>query len=335
VLSILPQIAARVRSGERVALCTVVHTGGSTPQGKGAAMLVLADGKTIGTLGGGCVEAEVRLRAQRCMNAGSSLLLNFRLDHDYGWDDGLVCGGFMDVAVQVLQTPDAAAQFEQLLQTVSSGQEATLIIDVIDDQQKPARFELPIAPSSRLLIAGAGHVGQALAEIAARLGFQVTVLDDRADYAVFSRFPSARCIVGDIERELAAFPIDNHTFIVIVTRGHRHDARALEAVVRSPACYLGLIGSRRKIRTIFQDLHARGIPLETLAAVHAPIGLEIGAVTPAEIAVSIAAELIAIRSGRADRPAEAMKIPADQLARWLEKDKIATDENQMHTDNDL
>jgi xanthine dehydrogenase accessory factor len=164
------------------------------------------------------------------------------------------------------------------------------------------------------------------------LDFQVNVMDDRADYAVFSRFPSARCILGDIERELSTFPIDHHTFVVIVTRGHRHDARALEAVIRSPACYLGLIGSRRKIRTIFQDLHSHGVPIETLAAVHAPIGLEIGAVTPAEIAVSIAAEMIAIRGGRPDRPADPMKIPAEQLARWIEKDKSATDESQMDTD---
>jgi xanthine dehydrogenase accessory factor len=317
VLSILPELATRVRLGERVALCTIVRTSGSTPQEKGAAMLVLQDGKTLGTLGGGCVEAEVRVRAQRCMAESQSRLLNFRLDHDYGWDDGLVCGGFMDVAVQVIGSPDAAAPFETLIASARAGNPASLVIDVTDEHQQPARFELPVTPPPRLLIAGAGHVGQALAELAARLDFLVTVLDDRTDFASSSRFPDARCIVGDIEVELRKFPVDPHSFIVIVTRGHKHDARALEAVIRSPACYLGLIGSRRKTRTIFQDLHARGVPLETLAKVHAPIGLEIGAATPAEIAVSIAAEMIAVRRGRADRPAEPMKTPARQLARWL------------------
>jgi xanthine dehydrogenase accessory factor len=319
VLAILPQIISRVRNGEVVALCTIVRARGSTPQGTGAAMLVLADGKTLGTLGGGCVEAEVRVQAQRLMSQSQSKLLTFRLDHDYGWDDGLVCGGTMDVAVQIISSPDSAAPFERILQTIEAGQTASLEIDVADEQMQSVKFEIPLSPSPRLLIAGAGHVGQALAEIAARLDFQVTVIDDRADCATAARFPGAHCIVGDIEKELANFAVNEQTYIVIVTRGHRHDGRALAAVLGSPAYYVGLIGSRRKVHTIFDDLHKQGFSHEALSKVRAPIGLEIGAATPAEIAVSIAAEMIAVRRGRSGQPAEPMKIPAVQLDRWLSR----------------
>jgi xanthine dehydrogenase accessory factor len=314
---VLPQIVSRVRRGETVALCTIVRTRGSTPQDRGAAMLVLQDGKTIGTLGGGCVEAEVRLRAQRLMTETTSRLLTFRLDHDYGWDDGLVCGGVMDVAVQVIRSPQSLAAFEEILRAVGAGREATLVMDVLDEQMQPARFELPVSPAPRLVIAGAGHVGQALAEMAGRAGFQITVIDDRPDYADASRFPAAQCIVGDIEQELSRLAIDRFAFVVIVTRGHKHDAQALAAVVNSPACYVGLIGSKRKIHDIFESLHSQGISRENLSKVHAPIGLEIGAVTPAEIAVSILAEIIAIRRGCAEAPAAPMKISSDQLERWL------------------
>jgi xanthine dehydrogenase accessory factor len=169
-----------------------------------------------------------------------------------------------------------------------------------------------------LIIAGAGHVGRALGKIAGDVGFQLTVIDDRADYACGQWFPGAKCVVGEIDLELSRCEIDARTYIVIVTRGHKNDGRALAAVVRSPAAYIGLIGSKRKVHTILTDLHAHGVSIEQLARVHAPIGLEISAVTPAEIAVSIAAELIAIRRGRGDVPATPMKATEAQLRRWVE-----------------
>jgi xanthine dehydrogenase accessory factor len=295
----------------------IVRTRGSTPQDRGAAMLVLQDGNTLGTLGGGCVEAEVRVRAQRLMGESHSRLLTFRLDHDYGWDDGLVCGGVMDVAVQIINSPQSLVGLEEILQAVGAGREATLVMEVLDEQMQPARFELPVLPAPKLVIAGAGHVGQALAEMAGRAGFQITVIDDRPDYAEAARFPDARCIVGDIEQELSRLAIDRFTFVVIVTRGHKHDAQALGAVIDSPACYVGLIGSKRKIHDIFESLHSQGVLPEKLANVHAPIGLEIGAVTPAEIAVSILAEMIAVRRGCTDSSAAPMKVPSAQLKSWL------------------
>jgi xanthine dehydrogenase accessory factor len=317
MLNLLPQIIARVRHGEAVALCTVVRARGSTPQDAGAAMLVTADGKTLGTLGGGCVEAEVRVRAQQLMAESKNQLFTFRLDHDYGWDDGLVCGGTMDIAVQVIRSSQELAPLEDLLQKLTAGHEASWVIEVTDEASKPARYEVPMVPTPTLVIAGAGHVGQALAEMGARLDFRVTVIDDRADYANASRLGGANCIVGEIEQELARFPIDRHTYIVIVTRGHKHDGRALLAVVNSPARYVGLIGSKRKVLTIFEDLQKQGVSREALSKIHAPIGLEIGAATPMEIAVSIMAELIAVRRGRRGQAVGPMKISADKFDSWL------------------
>jgi len=319
VIDVLSQIIRRTELGEVIALCTVVHTRGSTPQGKGAAMLVLRDGKTIGTLGGGCVEAEVRVRAQRLMDEKQNRVLSFRLDQDYGWDDGLVCGGIMDIAIQVIGSPEEAVPIQRVLDNLAGNRPGILVIDAADEQLQPTRFEIEIFPRPRLLIAGAGHVGRALALIAGQIDFELTILDDRPDLANTENFPGAQCIIGDIELELSRYKIDPRTYIVIVTRGHRHDARALAAVVESPAAYVGLIGSKRKIHTILSELDRQGVARNQLERVHAPIGLEIAAVTPAEIAVSIAAELIAVRRGRGDLPATPMKVPPEKLGRWLQR----------------
>lgn len=318
MIDVLSQVVRRYELGEAVALCTVVATRGSTPQGKGAVMMVLRDGQTVGTLGGGCVEAEVRVNAQRLMDENQSRLMRFRLDQDYGWDDGLVCGGIMEIAVQVIGSKDVEA-IQHAMSDLAENREGKLAIEVADEEQKSQRFEIEIPPTPLLLIVGAGHVGRALAQLARGLDFRLAVIDDREDFASESHFPGARCIVGDIERELSRFPIDRHTYAVIVTRGHKHDARALAGVIGSEAAYIGMIGSKRKIHTIFNELHEQGVSREQLTKVRAPIGLEIAAVTPAEIAVSIAAELIAVRRGRADFAATPMKIPAEKLEAWLRR----------------
>jgi xanthine dehydrogenase accessory factor len=319
VIDLLSQLVRRTQLGEVVALCTVVRTRGSTPQDKGAAMLVLRDGNSIGTLGGGCVEAEVRTRAQRLMTDNQNRLLSFRLDQDFGWDDGLVCGGTMEVAIQVFSSAEAVMPIQHMLIEIAANRPASLAIDIADESNQTARFEIEIPPTPTLLIAGAGHVGRALASVASQIDFKVVVVDDRNDCLSPTNFPGAHCILGDIELELSKFNINPWTYVVIVTRGHRHDAQALAAVVRSPAAYVGLIGSKRKIHKIFNELREQGMTRDQLSRVHAPIGLEIAAVTPAEIAVSIAAELIAVRRGRGDLPAHPMKVPDDKLDRWLQK----------------
>jgi xanthine dehydrogenase accessory factor len=291
----------------------------------GAVMLVTRDGQTRGTIGGGCVEAEVRTRAlqQLDSNANGSLF-SFKLDHDLGWDDGLVCGGTMDVAIQVIDSPQSASPHRTVRQLLAAGREAAVSVTVPNESGTAQTFTRILEPRPTLVIAGAGHVGAALADIASRAGFNVTVIDDRPDFVSPERFPSAsHRIVGEIEAELTRYPITPHTYVVIVTRGHRRDGLALGAVVRSEARYVGLIGSKRKIVTIFEDLHRQGVAREQLARVHAPIGLDLGAVTPAEIAVSIGAELIAVRRRGRDKgqsPVESMRLSEAHFDRALRRD---------------
>lgn len=303
-------------------MCVVVGSRGSTPQEKGAKMLVVADGRQLGTLGGGCVEAEVKKRALECIGEHRSHAVSFRLDHDYGWDDGLICGGVMDIHIDVLSGDADAARYEAFAQAIRSGRTFTLAIAYrLDDQKNEKTYREEIGPPPTLLIVGAGHVGQALAELASRMDFRVDVIDDRADVLSAERFPATRRrIVGEIEQELANYPVDENTYVVIVTRGHRHDGRALMAVVDSPAKYVGLIGSISKIKLIMSDLADQGVAHEKLLRVHAPIGLEIGAVTVMEIALSIIAELIAIRRGL-EAAGAPMKMSEEHLRAWLTRDK--------------
>jgi len=318
---VLDALLADLDAGRPVALCTVVRTRGSTPQAPGATMLVRADGKTLGTLGGGCVEAEVRKRAFEMLRANRSGLLDFTLDHDYGWDDGLICGGRMFISVMPMSRETDAAPYRAALAATRARQPATFPIiianapsegetggkEIAVTQNPPAADIATVTPRRdcytvhlevppTLLIAGAGHVGQALAKLAVDLDFHVVVIDDRADYAACERFDSrVELVVGDIAAALRTRAIDPGCYVVIVTRGHQNDEKALDAVIRSTAGYIGLIGSRRKSRLILDDLRAAGVPDELLARVHTPIGLPINAVTVPEIAVSIAAELVQVR----------------------------------------
>jgi xanthine dehydrogenase accessory factor len=317
---ILSEIIRRTDAGERVVLCIVVATRGSTPQEKGAKMLVVGDGRTFGTLGGGCVEAEVRKRAVELLSENVSKLLDFHLDHDYGWDDGLICGGVMEIFVQVIDRQHDG-MYRRALEAVQSQVPMTLRVPY-EQEGKSKEYVEEIGPPPTLVIAGAGHVGQALGDIAAKLDFNVTVIDDRVDYASEQRFPLAkRRIVGDIESELRKLAINAGTYIVIVTRGHRHDGQSLHAVIDSPAKYIGLIGSKAKIKLIHDDLVAKGVSPQKLSRVYAPIGYNIGAVSVPEIAVSIAAELIAVRRGKPDGPAKQMKLEGEELLAWLNRSR--------------
>jgi xanthine dehydrogenase accessory factor len=286
---VLEELVRLAGAGQPCALCAVVATRGSTPQAPGAMMLLRQDGTTAGTLGGGCVEEEVKRRAYQALTSGRSALFDFVLDHDYGWDDGLICGGRMDVAVMPVTPRAALAPIEEALARARSRRPAVLPVRVErEGQAVEYRINLEVPPT--LLIAGAGH---ALARLAAGLDFHVVVFDDRRDYASRERFgEGARLVVDDIATALRAYPIDADCFVVIVTRGHAHDHQALDAVIRSPAAYVGLIGSKRKAKLIFKDLLAAGISQELLDRVHTPIGLPIGAVTVPEIAVSIVAQLV-------------------------------------------
>lgn len=325
MIELFENISRRCAAGERVALCTVIDARGSTPQVRGARMLVTAAGQVMGTLGGGCVEAEVRQRAMTMLlgdpdQAATSEPMSFRLDHDHGWDDGMWCGGILDVHVERLGGEADARRFAGVVDDLRAGRPATVTIAAVG-------FSETIEPSPLLVIAGAGHVAGAVAPLAVGLGFAVTVVDDRPDVLSPLRFAGCTLVCGTIDLELKNLPINERTFVVVVTRGHHRDAAAIAAVIDSPARYIGMIGSKRKVRTILGQLAAEGVSRERLAAVHAPIGLEIGAVTVEEIAVSIVAELIAVRRGEA-KPGDAMKLSRGELDVWVDRDALANDAAQ-------
>ena len=243
--------------GESAALVTIVGTTGSTPQRVGAKMLVFPDGRTVGTIGGGCYENDAFWKAREAITHRRPQLVRYELTDDFAQETGLICGGQMEVYIE------------------------------------------PIEPSPVLYVIGAGHVGLHLAQLANEVGFKVRVVDDREKFANRERFPHAdEVITEDIPAWITRTALPQHAYVVIVTRGHNNDLDALRALAPRQLRYLGLIGSKAKIARIYEALTDEGMPAELLTRVHAPIGLDIGAVTPQEIAVSILAELIAVKHGK-------------------------------------
>jgi xanthine dehydrogenase accessory factor len=231
-----------------------VNVRGSIPSFKTAKMLVRDDGSIMGTIGGGCVEAEVWQAAREVMETEKPRTLTFNLNQDPKYDTGLVCGGTLDVFVE------------------------------------------PVLPPVSLYIFGAGHVSASLYRVAHGAGFDVTVVDDREAYANRERFPDAQEVLAeDFDTVTARLRPSESAYIVIVTRGHRDDMRVLRWAVQTQARYIGMIGSKRKTISIFRELTKEGLHAQLFERVHAPVGLDIGAVTPEEIAVAITAELIAVR----------------------------------------
>jgi xanthine dehydrogenase accessory factor len=292
---LLESALAALNRGCPAALCAVVGATGSTPQVPGALMLVHPDGQTEGTLGGGSIEAEVHRQALGLLERGLARGFTFRLDEDHGWGDASACGGQLEVAVMPLATQRHATKLAGVVAALRACRQAMLSIQV-ETNRGPAEYRLHYEAVPTLLIAGAGHVGREVAAQAVRLDFRVRVFDDRPEVLSLERFPAPiERVVGTIDACLAAEPIDDGTYIVIVTRGHRHDEQALHAVIRSPAKYVGMIGSQRKCKVIFENLIARGIEPELIKRVQAPIGLPIDAVTVPELGISIVAQLIAHR----------------------------------------
>ena len=294
-LPLFENAVQQLSNGKRVAMCAVVKTRGSAPQSPGAMMTVDESGNAIGTLGGGCIEAEVKKRAFELLQSGESQELDFSLDQNYGWDDGLVCGGSMTIAVNTIIPEAGLKAFQEVIDDVNAGRPSQVAIRTECDNGLQ-EYRVLVEAEPKLVIAGAGHVGTELARLCVNLEFDVTVIDDREEFANSERLPKPiHPIAGDIAETLSNYPIDCNTYVVIVTRGHKHDEKALAAVIDSKAKYLGMIGSKRKIQFIYDNLKNAGVTAEKIERVHAPIGLDINAVTVPEIAVSIAGELISIR----------------------------------------
>lgn len=253
-MDIYEEIVRLRQQGRKAALATIVHTQGSIPSYESSKLLIRDDGSIVGTVGGGCVEAEVWAAAREVMEQEKPRKLTFNLNADPRYDVGLTCGGTLEIFIE------------------------------------------PILAQPVCYIFGAGHVGLHLARFAAHTGFATVIVDDRPQFANRERFPEASAIhAGDFDQAFAHLDPNEFSYIVIVTRGHKDDMRVLRWAVGTRARYVGLIGSQRKVLKIYQVLEGEGISRERLERVHAPIGLDIGALTPEEIAVSILAEMIAVR----------------------------------------
>jgi xanthine dehydrogenase accessory factor len=257
-MDIFEEIVRLRKAGRKGALATIVEVQGSIPSHESSKILIRDDGSIAGTVGGGCVEAEVWSVAQEVMREEKPRRLHFNLNANPEYDNGLICGGSLDIFVEpILATPTA-------------------------------------------FILGGGHVGLSVAKVAKIAGFDVVVADDREAFANQERFPEAsETIAGPWDEVFPKLSVNEHSYLVLVTRGHKGDLDCLRWAVTTPARYLGMIGSKRKFIEICKVLEREGVAAERLERVHSPIGLDIGALTPEEIAVAIVAEMIAVRRNAA------------------------------------
>jgi xanthine dehydrogenase accessory factor len=272
-MDVFEEVVRIRRAGQRAALATIVHTDGSIPSYEASRMLVRDDGSIAGTVGGGCVEAEVWAAAKEVMQTEHARKMTFNLNHEPGLDSGLICGGTLEIFVE------------------------------------------PILPQPMLYIFGGGHISVALANAAHQAGFSIGIVDDRGTFANAGRFPMASEILTSYEDAFEKIRPNSSTYLVIVTRGHKDDMRVLSWAVETeqhgfPPRYIGMIGSRRKVISVYKALEKQGASPGKFDRVHAPVGLDIGALTPEEIAVSITAELIAVRRNAENFPNKSVKLSA-------------------------
>ncbi len=338
-LEIYKKAAHVLGRSENIALITVISTTGSTPGKVGYKMLVWGKNKkTLGTIGGGLVEAEIIDSAGRMLPTPENKVVKISLGRTEDDERG-ICGGSIEFLIESFDTKGLPL-FEELTGTIENGDKSVLL-SIISPGKPPEKFLLQnaeqvstaahinlssetivsvqklitkeesakiimadstelfietIAEVPMVLIFGAGHLAYYISQYAKSLNFRVTVCDDRAEFANKERFPQAdNIIVEDFESVLDKVRINKNSYIVIVTKGHKSDEIILEKAVKTDVKYIGMIGSKRKVLTIFKHLKERGVPEETLRKVHSPIGTSIGAVTPEEIALSIVCELVKIR----------------------------------------
>lgn len=340
------RVAELLAARERLALCAILRLTGSGPRRAGAKMLVREGGGSEGTVGGGVLEVKAAAWAREVLRIGQALCRAFALDLQQASDEGMTCGGEVEVLVELLDgtTPPVRDFFAQVAHLLTRGERGCLTTAISRDGDTVATdyflvaggrsvaslswtghalpedllhgpapatphliergtiryFVEPLAPLVTVYIFGGGHIGARLVPLCHLLGFRTVVVDDRAEFASRDRFPLAGDLIAapSFDRIVDDLPIDEDSYVVIVTRGHGGDQAILRQVLRRRPGYIGMIGSRRKRGLIFEQLAREGFTPDDLSRVHCPIGLPVGAETPEEIAVSIAAELIATRAGR-------------------------------------
>ncbi len=351
------QIKQLIEDGETLAIATIVSTLGSTPREVGAKMVVTAAGEVLGTVGGGCGEAEVVRQAVQVIRTQTPAMVKVELMDDIESNSPAVCGGILNVFVDPwwkdpsavcgqlanellkVQNEGAAAVVATVVKAdncpdVTPGEKSFVrdgavkagsirnkellqaIIYEAENRQKreecrQVKLALPgsdktvevffdvVTAIRKVIIVGAGHLAIPLVKFARILGFHITVLDDRVMYANRERFPDADdVLVGDMAETLRGLEITPQTYVVLITRGHQFDEPCLREIIHKPAKYIGMIGSKRRIKACFIRFRDEdGIPEELLKRVYAPIGLDIKAESPEEIALSIIAEMVKVRRG--------------------------------------
>jgi xanthine dehydrogenase accessory factor len=338
-------VKEQLKEGLSLVLVSIVNIQGSTPRHDGTKMIVGADGKGYGTIGGSLIEAAAIVESQSVFSQKKSKIFSYELTGKDARAAGMICGGKAEILLDYIPPSAKNQEFAECwynftyqgkdfyLMTHLSGSDnaldvlghaivnsegriasSTSLTTLDIDKVKPELHNITttsILPLSNtrvmvdrirklktLYCFGAGHVAVPTAHLAALVGFQVVIIDDRQEFANAARFPEAAkvCIVEDFNNAFEGLEIDEDSFIVIVTRGHAYDRAVLGRSLKTRAGYIGMIGSRGKKEAIYEALMDEGVSKEQLAQVHSPIGIDIGGETPEEIAVSIVAELIKVRS---------------------------------------
>jgi xanthine dehydrogenase accessory factor len=340
-MDIFEEILTALQTEPRVMLATIISTTGSTPASALSKMLVKQGGLvSVGTVGGGCMEGNVLLHANRLRESGKAEIRTFHLNED-DVEHGLICGGTLDVLIEPV-TRTQLPLLEKLKTLREEGTDCVLAAHLnsggqisrflahplesplpishiahhianFDDlptrslrRQETIRLPIeegelilePVAGCPSLIIFGGGHVSKFVSRAASMAGFRTTIVDDREKYANSARFPEAvRTVAVDFPDAFRHLTVTPSTYLLIVTRGHGYDETVLAEALKTPAKYIGMIGSRRKVMTAFKHLSEAGVLPDRLRRIHAPVGIEIGAITAEEIAVSIVAQLINVRRG--------------------------------------
>lgn len=310
-VELFQQLAQVLTKGAAV-LATVTHIKGSVPREVGAKMIIGTEGRIINTIGGGAGEAKVIRQAIQVLETGEKQFVEVDLSGAPQRETQGVCGGRMQVWLERWSGESAIALSQKILQLLKAGQSVTLITPFTPNQQPYILDNYPpipqlenafveqIHPPPTLLIIGAGHVGEQLAKVAHLIGFEIAIQDDRREFANPEKFPQANLIlnqpINSIIKNFAAF---SQLYVALVTRGYIYDLEALQILLnRAITCkYIGMIGSEKRVKLVYKKLQEMGVSPELFSNIYAPIGLEIGALTPEEIAVSICAELILVRRG--------------------------------------
>jgi len=321
-----------LNQGEDVVLATIIASTGSTPRGAGARMAMKSNESSIGTIGGGAVEYQIQQMAMEAFNYKRSQIKSFILSHDEKEDLGMICGGNVTIYIQYISTCDENARnlFSYGSGLFSQNVDSWFVTDITDenncrmyintmesvDENLPDNalelftnrgvlieisgkkyYSEPLTKAERVYVFGGGHISRELTPLLSHLGFSCFVFDCLPEFSNRELFPAAAGIVlGDFDNISASVDITEKDYVVIMTRGHSFDFTVLAQALRLKPYYIGVIGSRAKFAAVSKKLHEQGFSQEEIENVHTPIGIDIKADTPAEIAVSIAAELVMVRA---------------------------------------